>query len=231
MSQSKRMKAMIGKIDPEKEYPLEEAVKILKESHKTKFDESVDLAVRLGVDPKKSDQNVRGSVTLPGGLGKKVRVLVFAKGEKADEAKAAGADYVGAEDMADKINGGWLDFDATVATPDMMKVIGKLGKILGTRGLMPNPKTGTVTMDVAKAVKEIKSGKAEYRLDKAAIIHTCVGKISFEVPALISNIKALIGALMKAKPASAKGVYLKKISLSSTMGPGIKLDRTFVEAA
>ena len=219
MSQSKRMKAMIGKIDPEKEYPLEEAVKILKESHKTKFDESVDLAVRLGVDPKKSDQNVRGSVTLPGGLGKKVRVLVFAKGEKADEAKAAGADYVGAEDMADKINGGWLDFDATVATPDMMKVIGKLGKILGTRGLMPNPKTGTVTMDVAKAVKEIKSGKAEYRLDKAAIIHTCVGKISFEVPALISNIKALIGALMKASQPLQKGSILRRSACHPPWAP------------
>jgi len=231
MSLSKRMKAATEKIDPEKEYPLEEAIKMLKESHKTKFDESVDLAVRLGVDPKKSDQNVRGSVTLPAGLGKKVRVLVFAKGEKADEAKAAGADHIGAEDMAEKINGGWLDFDATVATPDMMKVIGKLGKILGTRGLMPNPKTGTVTMDIAKAVKDIKSGKAEYRLDKAAIVHTCVGKVSFEVPALVDNVKALIGALVKAKPASAKGVYIRKISLTSTMGPGIKLDKSFVEAA
>lgn len=231
MSQSKRNKTMSEKIDREKEYSLEEAIKILKENHKTKFDESVDLAIRLGVDPKKSDQNVRGSVTLPGGLGKKVRVLVFAKGEKAEEAKSAGADYVGAEDMAEKVNGGWLDFDATVATPDMMKVIGKLGKVLGTRGLMPNPKTGTVTMDVAKAVKDIKSGKAEYRLDKAAIVHTCVGKISFEVTALAENVKALIGALVKAKPASAKGIYLKKISITTTMGPGLKLDKSFADAA
>jgi len=231
MAQSKRMKAVLEKVDREKEYPIEEALKILKENKKTKFDESVDIVVRLGIDPKKSDQAIRGSVTMPSGLGKKIRVLVFAKGDKAEEAKAANADYVGAEDLAEKITGGWLEFDVAVATPDMMKVIGKLGKILGTRGLMPNPKTGTVTLDVGKAVKEIKSGKADFRLDKAANIHACVGKSSFEIPALVENIRAFVNALNKARPASAKGVYLRKISVSTTMGPGIKLNRAFIEAA
>ncbi|MFH0921729.1 MAG: 50S ribosomal protein L1 [Fibrobacterota bacterium] len=231
MHHSKRMKEVLSMVDRNREYPIEEALKVLKENKKTKFDESVDIVVRVGVDPKKSDQAIRGSVSMPSGLGKKVRVLVFAKGEKAGEATASGADFVGAEDLAEKITGGWLDFDVAVATPDMMKVIGKLGKILGTRGLMPNPKTGTVTLDVGKAVKEIKSGKADFRLDKASNIHACVGKISFEVPALVENIRAFIHALIKAKPASAKGVYLRKISISTTMGPGVKLDRAFVEAA
>jgi large subunit ribosomal protein L1 len=225
------MKKVYEGIDRAKEYSLDEALKILKQVPKPKFDESVDIAVQLGIDPKKSDQSVRGSVPVPHGLGKSVKVLVFAKGEKAEEAKTAGADFVGAEDMAAKIQGGWLDFQATVATPDMMKIIGKLGKILGTRGLMPNPKTGTVTMDVGKAVKEIKSGKVEYRIDKAGIIHAPVGKISFEIPALTENIKAVLGSLAKARPASAKGVFLKKISVSTTMGPGLKLDRSFTEAA
>lgn len=231
MSNSKRMKKAYEKIDLAREYPLDEALKILKEAPKPKFDESVDIAVQLGIDPKKSDQSVRGSVPVPHGLGKSVKVLAFAKGEKAEEAKAAGADFVGAEDMAEKIQGGWLDFQATVATPDMMKIIGKLGKILGTRGLMPNPKTGTVTMDVGKAVREIKAGKVEYRIDKAGIIHAPVGKISFEIPALAENIRTVVGSIAKARPASAKGVFLKKISVSTTMGPGLKLDRSFTEAA
>ena len=231
MSNSKRMKKAYEKIDRTREYPLDEALKILKEAPKPKFDESVDIAVQLGIDPKKSDQSVRGSVPVPHGLGKSVKVLAFAKGEKAEEAKAAGADFVGAEDMAAKIQGGWLDFQATVATPDMMKIIGKLGKILGTRGLMPNPKTGTVTMDVGKAVREIKAGKVEYRIDKAGIIHAPVGKISFEIPALVENIRTVVGSIAKARPASAKGVFLKKISVSTTMGPGLKLDRSFTEAA
>jgi len=231
MSSSKRMNKVYEKIDRAREYSLDEALKILKEAPKPKFDESVDIAVQLGIDPKKSDQSVRGSVPVPHGLGKTVKVLVFAKGEKAEEAKTAGADFVGAEDMAAKIQGGWLDFQATVATPDMMKIIGKLGKILGTRGLMPNPKTGTVTMDVGKAVREIKAGKVEYRIDKAGIIHAPVGKISFEIPALVENIRTVVGSIAKARPASAKGVFLKKISVSTTMGPGLKLDRSFTEAA
>jgi large subunit ribosomal protein L1 len=228
---SKRMKKAAEGIDRTKEYPLEEALQILKGNPQLKFDQTVDIVVRLGVDPKKSDQMIRGSVAVPHGLGKKIRVLVFAKEEKAEEAKAAGADHVGAEDLVEKIQGGWLDFDVTVATPDMMKVIGKLGKILGTRGLMPNPKTGTVTMEIGKAVKEIKAGKSVYRLDKAGNIHTCVGKISFEIPALVENIKTVTAALVKARPASAKGVYMKKITVSPTMGPGIKLDKAFIEAA
>ncbi|MBL8029525.1 MAG: 50S ribosomal protein L1 [Fibrobacteres bacterium] len=230
MHRSKRVVEAAKLVDKDKVYLLEEAVKLLKSAPKAKFDESVDIVVRLGIDPKKSDQMVRGSVALPNGLGKKVRVLVFAKGEKAEEAKKADADFVGAEDLAEKISGGWLDFDATVATPDMMKVIGKLGKILGTRGLMPNPKTGTVTLDVAKAVKDLKSGKADYRLDKAGNVHSCVGKISFEPAAIVENIKSLMAAIVKAKPASAKGTYIKKISISTTMGPGVKVDTAFTDA-
>lgn len=225
------MKKAYETVDRAKEYALESALKILKDAPKPKFDESVDIAIQLGIDPKKSDQAVRGSVAVPHGLGKSVTVLVFAKGEKAEEAKAAGADFIGAEDMVEKVQKGWLDFQATVATPDMMKIIGKLGKILGTRGLMPNPKTGTVTMDIGKAVREIKAGKVEFRIDKAGIIHAPVGKISFEVPALAENIKSVVGSIVKARPASAKGTYLKKICLSTTMGPGLKVDRSFVETA
>jgi large subunit ribosomal protein L1 len=212
------------KIEPGREYSLEDAIKLLKESTYVKFDESVDLAVNLGVDPRKSEQMVRGTVVLPHGIGKKVRVLVFAKGEKEKEALEAGADFVGAEDLVDKINKGWLDFDKSVATPDVMGLVGKLGKILGPRGLMPNPKLGTVTFDIAKTVKEIKAGKVEYKAEKAGIIHVPVGKISFDVERLLENAKAVINSIMKAKPATSKGKYLKKISISSTMGPGIVVD-------
>jgi large subunit ribosomal protein L1 len=211
------------KLDKLKEYSVQEAIEFLKTNKISKFDESVDIAVNLGIDPSKSDQNVRGAVVLPNGLGKTVKVLVFATGSKAEEAKEAGADYVGAEDMVEKINGGWLDFEACIATPDMMKIVGKLGKILGTRGLMPNPKVGTVTMDVGKAVKEIKRGKAEFRSEKGGIVHATVGKISFETEKLIENIKTFLEALIKAKPASAKGHYIKKVVLTSTMGHGIKI--------
>ncbi|OGS37198.1 MAG: 50S ribosomal protein L1 [Elusimicrobia bacterium RIFOXYB2_FULL_49_7] len=231
MEGSKRIREVYKTVDKTRQYPVEEALKLLKEAAKVKFNETVDLAIQLGIDPKKSDQAVRGSVAVPNGLGKSVKVLVFAKGEKAEEAKAAGADFIGAEDLVEKIQGGWLDFQATVATPDMMKILGKLGKILGTRGLMPNPKTGTVTMNVGKAIKEIKAGKVEYRIDKAGIIHAPVGKISFELPALKENIKAVLASIVKARPASAKGAFLKKIYISTTMGPGIKLDPSFVEAA
>ncbi len=230
MHRSKRMTEAEKLVDRDKVYNLADAVGLLKSVPNAKFDESVDVVVRLGVDPKKSDQGVRGSVALPNGLGKKVRVLVFSKGEKAEEARAAGADFVGAEDLAEKISGGWLDFDVVVATPDMMKVIGKLGKVLGTRGLMPNPKTGTVTLDVSKAVKELKSGKADYRADKAGNVHSCVGKKSFDAASIIANVKALMAAIVKAKPASSKGTYIKKISISTTMGPGIKVDTSFVDA-
>jgi large subunit ribosomal protein L1 len=212
------------KIEPGREYSLEDAIKLLKESTYVKFDESVDMAVNLGVDPRKSEQMVRGTVVLPHGIGKKVRVLVFAKGEKEKEALEAGADFVGAEDLVDKINKGWLDFDKSVATPDVMGLVGKLGKILGPRGLMPNPKLGTVTFDIAKTVKEIKAGKVEYKAEKAGIIHVPVGKISFDVERLLENAKAVINSIMKAKPATSKGKYLKKISISSTMGPGIVVD-------
>jgi large subunit ribosomal protein L1 len=212
------------KIEPGREYSLEDAIKLLKESTYVKFDESVDMAVNLGVDPRKSEQMVRGTVVLPHGIGKKVRVLVFAKGEKEKEALEAGADFVGAEDLVDKINKGWLDFDKSVATPDVMGLVGKLGKMLGPRGLMPNPKLGTVTFDIAKTVKEIKAGKVEYKAEKAGIIHVPVGKISFDVERLLENAKAVINSIMKAKPATSKGKYLKKISISSTMGPGIVVD-------
>jgi large subunit ribosomal protein L1 len=212
------------KIDTEKQYLLEEAIKLVKESSYTKFDETVDLAVNLGVDPRKSDQMVRGTVVLPHGIGKKVRVLVFAKGEKEKEAQDAGADYVGAEDLVEKITKGWLDFDKSVATPDVMGLVGKLGKILGPRGLMPNPKLGTVTFDVAKTVKEIKAGKVEYKTEKAGIVHVPIGKVSFDADKLIANAKSIISSIVKAKPATSKGKYLKKLSISSTMGPGIDVD-------
>jgi len=218
----------LQKVDKEKMYGLEDAVALAKEAAWTKFDETVDLAVRLGVDPRHSDQVVRGAVVLPHGIGKSARVVVFAKGEKEKEAKDAGADYVGAEDIADRISGGWLDFDRVVATPDVMAMVGKLGKILGPRGLMPNPKLGTVTFDVEKAVKEIKLGKVEYRVDKTAIIHVPVGKISFDARKLFENAAAVMESIIKAKPASSKGRYLKTITISSTMGPGIKIDPVLV---
>lgn len=220
----KKMVSASEKVEQEKDYSLEEAIKILKEASYAKFDETVDMAFNLGVDPKKSDQMVRGTVVLPHGMGKKVKVLVFAKGEKEKEARDAGADYVGAEDLVEKIQKGWLDFDNAVATPDIMGIVGKLGKILGPRGLMPNPKLGTVTFDVAKAVKEIKAGKVEYKTEKAGIIHVPIGKASFDVEKLIDNARVVIDAILKAKPGTSKGKYLKKVALSSTMGPGIKVD-------
>jgi len=220
----KKIEAARKKIDMGKEYPLEEAVRLVKELSYTKFDETVDMALNLGVDPKKSDQAVRGTVVLPHGTGKKVRVVVFAKGEKEKEALEAGADYVGAEDLVEKIQKGWLDFDRAIATPDIMGLVGRLGKILGPRGLMPNPKLGTVTFDVAKAVKEIKAGKVEYKTEKGAVVHVPIGKVSFDSDKLVDNARAIINAVIKAKPATSKGKYIKKIALSSTMGPGIKID-------
>lgn len=220
----KKLTSVKEKIDTTQQYVLEDAVKMVKGSAVAKFDETIDLAVNLGVDPRKSDQMVRGTVVLPHGMGKKVRVLVFAKGEKETEAREAGADYVGAEDLVEKISKGWLDFDKSVATPDVMGLVGKLGKILGPRGLMPNPKVGTVTFEVAKAVKEIKAGKVEFKAEKAGIIHVPIGKISFDEDKLLDNAKMVIKSIIKAKPATSKGKYLKKLSISSTMGPGIAID-------
>ncbi|MDY0131162.1 MAG: 50S ribosomal protein L1 [Desulforegulaceae bacterium] len=214
----------IKKVDPEKIYSFEEGLKLALDSRYAGFDETVDVALRLGVDPRHADQMVRGSVVLPNGTGKEVRVLVFAKGEKAKEAEEAGADYVGAEDFGEKIQGGWLEFDTAIATPDMMAVVGKLGKVLGPRGLMPNPKSGTVTMDVAKAVSEAKAGKIDFRVEKAGIVHTIVGKSSFGSEKLMENLKSLLDTVQKLKPSSSKGVYFKSIALSTTMGPGVKLD-------
>ncbi len=213
-----------NKVDRSKRYELEEGVKALLETPYAKFDEGVDLAIRLGVDPKKPDQMVRGTVVLPNGIGKKVRVLVFAKGQKEKEAQDAGADYVGAEDLVEKIGQGWLDFDKAIATPDMMGTVSKLGKILGPRGLMPNPKVGTVTFDVGKAVKEIKAGKVEFRVEKAGIVHVPVGKASFGFDRLLENVKALLEVILRVKPPTSKGIYLRSITLSSTMGPGVKID-------
>lgn len=219
------------KIDKTNKYDIQEAVDMVKQLVHTKFDETVDLAVNLGVDPRKSDQMVRGSVVLPHGLGKKVRVLVFAKGEKSSEAKDAGAEFVGAEDLVEKIQGGWLEFDKVVATPDLMGVVGKLGKILGPRGLMPNPKSGTVTFELAKAVKDITAGKADYRTEKAGVIHVSIGKASFDSDKLIDNAKTVIKAIEKAKPSASKGKYLKKVSISSTMGVGIPVNVNSVASA
>lgn len=227
----KKIVTATEKIEKGKEYSLEEAVKKVKESVFVKFDETVDLALNLGVDPKKSEQMVRGTVVLPYGTGKSVRILVFAKGEKEKEARDAGADFTGAEDMVEKINKGWLDFDKVVATPDVMGVVGKLGKILGPRGLMPNPKLGTVTFEVAKAVKEIKAGKVEYRAEKAGVVHVPIGKVSFDPQKLIDNAKVIIESVIKAKPATSKGKYLKKIHISSTMGPSVRVDVGSVTAA
>lgn len=220
----KKIVTAAEKVEQSKEYSLEEAVKKVKELVFVKFDETVDLALNLGVDPKKSEQMVRGTAVLPYGTGKSVRVLVFAKGEKEKEARDAGADFAGAEDMVEKITKGWLDFDKVVATPDVMGVVGKLGKILGPRGLMPNPKLGTVTFDVGKAVKEIKAGKVEYRAEKAGVVHVPIGKVSFDPDKLVDNAKVIIESVIKAKPATSKGKYLKKIHISSTMGPSVKVD-------
>lgn len=220
----KKIENARDKAEEGKEYPLEEAIRMVKTLSYTKFDETVDLVINLGVDPKKSDQIVRGTVALPHGTGKKVKVLVFAKGEKEKEALEAGADYAGAEDLVEKIQKGWLDFEKAVATPDIMGLVGKLGKILGPRGLMPNPKLGTVTFDVAKAVKEIKAGKVEYKTEKGAIVHVPIGKVSFDEVKLFDNARIVFDAIIKAKPGTSKGKYLRKAALSSTMGPGIKLD-------
>ncbi len=212
-------------------YKLGEAAETLKKAHFAKFDETVELVINLGVDPKHSDQMVRGTVVLPNGLGKSKRVLVLASGEKVREAQEAGADFVGGEEMVQKIQEGWTDFEAVIATPDMMRSAGRLGKVLGPRGLMPNPKTGTVTFEVANAVKEIKAGKVEFRVDKTGIIHSPIGKMSFDGPKLAENAQALLGAVVKAKPAAAKGRYVKKITLTSTMGPGIPIDLAEAETA
>ena len=211
-------------IDRTKQYDPEEAVALVKQTAKAKFDETVEISVRLGVDPRHADQQVRGTVVLPNGTGKTKTVLVIAKGPKADEAAAAGADFVGAEDMIAKIQGGWFGFDVCIATPDMMGLVGRLGRVLGPKGLMPNPKTGTVTMDLAKAISETKAGKVEYRVDKTAIIHCPVGKASFPAEKLEENLRTLMEAIIKAKPSAAKGAYIKSAVLSSTMGPGIKLN-------
>lgn len=225
MSKSaKKHTAAMSTVDRSKVYDLGAALDVVKKASYAKFDETVDIAVKLGVDPRHADQMVRGAVVLPNGLGKDVRVLVFAKGEKEKEALDAGADYVGADDLVTKIQGGWFDFDTAIATPDMMGVVGKIGKLLGPRGLMPNPKVGTVTFEVGKAVKESKAGKVEFRVEKAGIVHAPVGKVSFDADKLKGNVLSIVEALVKAKPSAAKGTYIKKISVSSTMGPGINLD-------
>ncbi|WP_322107596.1 50S ribosomal protein L1 [Cytobacillus dafuensis] len=215
-------------VDNTKAYPIAEAIELAKKTNFTKFDATVEVAFRLGIDPKKADQNIRGAVVLPNGTGKTQRVLVFAKGEKAKEAEAAGADFVGDADFINKINQGWFDFDVIVATPDMMGEVGKLGRVLGPKGLMPNPKTGTVTFDVEKAVNEIKAGKVEYRTDKAGNIHVPIGKVSFENDKLIENFNTIFDTMLKVKPAAAKGTYMKNVSVTSTMGPGVKVDPSTV---
>lgn len=221
---NKRLAQAYQLVDKNKFYQLDEALNILCQTSKIKFDETVDLAVRLGLDPRKAEENIRGTVALPHGTGKKVRVLAFCKIEKQNEAKAAGADYVGAEDLIEKIQNGWFEFESVIATPDMMAQVGKIGKILGPRGLMPNPKVGTVTQDIGKTIEAIKSGRIEYRIEKAGIVHVGAGKISFGQQKLKENLVTLIETLVKAKPKTSKGIYLKTISLSSTMGPGLKID-------
>jgi len=224
MKRSKRFVEACKKIDPLKEYSLDEAIGAVKSAASTKFDESVDIAVRLGVDPRHAEQMVRGSVVLPNGLGREVKVLVFAKGDKLQEAKEAGADYIGGEELVAKVQGGWLEFDKAVATPDIMSSVGKLGRVLGPRGLMPNPKSGTVTFDVAKAVNEIKAGRVDFRVEKAGIIHAAIGRASFAKTGILENIVSFLEMIARLKPASSKGQYLKKIVLSSTMGPSVVLD-------
>lgn len=221
---TKKYKAALEKFDPENAYSIEEAIKLAQETSTVSFDASVEVAFRLGIDTRKNDQQIRGAMVLPNGTGKTARVLVFAKGEKAKEAEDAGADYVGEQELISKINDGWFDFDVIVATPDMMGQVGRLGRVLGPKGLMPNPKTGTVTMDVAKAVEEIKAGKVEYRAEKAGIIHAAIGKVSFDTNKLVENFRALHETIAKAKPASSKGTYFKSVTVSSTMGPGVKVD-------
>jgi len=220
----KRYQEALKQVDRSKVYPLEEAVELLQSMPKANFDETVEVAYRLGVDPKNADEQIRGAMVLPHGTGKTQTVLVFAKGEKAQEAEAAGADYVGAEDLVEKINEGWLDFDIVVATPDMMAEVGKLGRILGPQGLMPNPRTGTVTFEVEKAVSDIKAGQIEYRVDSAANLHVPIGKLSFEKDQLVENFDAITKELVRVKPASSRGVYMHNVTLTSTMGPGIKVD-------
>jgi large subunit ribosomal protein L1 len=222
----KKYRAAQEKIEPNRKYTLDEGLAKVKEISFAKFDETIELTMWLGVDPRKADQLVRGTVVLPHGVGKTVRVLVIAQGEKVREAEEAGADFVGGEDMVDRIKGGWLDFDAVIATPDMMRVVGQLGKVLGPRGLMPNPKTGTVTFDVATAVRETKAGKVEYRVDKTGVIHVGIGKISFDDDKLRENAQVLTDAVVRAKPSTAKGKYVKKVNLASTMSPGVLLDET-----
>ena len=222
---SKKMQEALKKVDATKAYSVEEAVALAKDTNIAKFDATVEVAYKLNVDPKKADQQIRGAVVLPNGTGKTQTVLVFAKGEKAKEAEAAGADFVGDDDMVAKIQGGWFDFDVVVATPDMMATVGKLGRVLGPKGLMPNPKTGTVTMDVTKAVEEVKAGKVTYRVDKAGNIHVPIGKVSFDNEKLVENFNTINDVLLKAKPATAKGQYIKNISVTTTFGPGIHVDQ------
>ncbi|SEA73781.1 large subunit ribosomal protein L1 [Oribacterium sp. KHPX15] len=224
MKTGKRYNAAAQGVDRAVKYSAVDAIELVKKNATAKFDETVELHIRTGCDSRHADQQVRGSVVLPAGTGKKVRILVFAKGAKADEAQAAGADFVGAEELIPKIQGGWFDYDVVIATPDMMGVVGRIGRLLGPKGLMPNPKTGTVTMDVAKAIADTKAGKVEYRLDKANIIHVPVGKASFETDKLQENLSALMSAIVKARPATLKGTYMKSATLTSTMGPGVKLD-------
>ena len=226
----KAFRTALEKVDRGQRYLLEDSLRLAKETAHAKFDETVEMAIRLGVDPRQADQNIRGTVTLPHGMGKAVRVLAFAKGDKEKEAQEAGADFVGSDELIKKISEGWLDFDKAVATPDMMGAVGRIGKILGPRGLMPNPKTGTVAADIGKAVKEIKAGKLEYRVDKAGIVHVPVGKASFGAEQLIDNARAVLGSILRAKPASAKGNYVKGVTVATTMGPGIKIDLAQVRA-
>ncbi len=228
MKKGKRYQEALKQYDVNKLYEPLEALQLAKDISRVKFDETIEVHIKLGVDPRHADQQVRGTVGLPNGTGKTRRVLVFAKGDKAKEAEQAGADVVGAEELAEKIQGGWLDFDVAVATPDMMAVVGKLGKVLGPRGLMPNPKSGTVTFDVARTIKELKAGRIEYRVDKTAIVHAPIGKVSFDINSLEENFSVFASALMKAKPASAKGQYMKSVNICSTMGPGIKVDPVVV---
>lgn len=227
----KKYRSAAEKVDARRRYPLAEAVAVLKQTARTKFDETVDLAIRLGVDPKQSDQMVRGAVALPWGLGKTLKVVVFARGEKEKEAQAAGADTVGADDLAKRIQEGWLDFDVVIATPDMMGLVGRLGKILGPRGLMPNPKVGTVTFDLAKAVSEAKKGRVDFKIDKAGIVHASVGKVSFPPDHLQENMTALLEAVAKLKPPTSKGIYMKSVTASATMGPGVRIDTSELNLA
>ena len=220
----KSYRKVFEKVDRNQRYQLEDSLKLVKETARAKFDETVDMAIRLGVDPRQADQNIRGTVALPHGMGKAVRVLAFAKGEKEREAQEAGADFVGNDDLIKKISEGWLDFDKAVATPDMMAAVGRIGKILGPRGLMPNPKTGTVTIDVAKAIKEVKAGKIDFKVDKFGIIHASIGKVSFENEQLVDNAKELLQTILKLKPTAAKGTYMKSVYMSSTMSPGIQIE-------